>query len=166
MILFPFNLSEPVTSNVLELPVANVTQTNKISCDSDPCFPFVKCIDTAYGLGFQCGACPPGLEGNGINCTDIDEVPFLLNSTCEMGWSLSLMDTCKTNGVVRCTELSAAQSCPLYGGFIILYHIVFWDENSSPLVGGDHLIEVFVEYDFHVSTTTTSYLLSGMLMFW
>eukprot|EP00112_Aurelia_sp_Birch-Aquarium-sp1_P017304 Seg3995.1 transcript_id=Seg3995.1/GoldUCD/mRNA.D3Y31 product=Thrombospondin-4 protein_id=Seg3995.1/GoldUCD/D3Y31 len=64
---------KPVTSNTLEIPVANVTQTNKINCDTDPCFPFVKCINTAYGLGFQCGACPPGLEGDGINCTDIDE---------------------------------------------------------------------------------------------
>ncbi|XP_078349239.1 mucin-like protein [Oculina patagonica] len=54
-------------------------------CDADldaceenfqPCYPGVECIDLkapANESGFECGSCPVGLTGNGVECTDIDE---------------------------------------------------------------------------------------------
>lgn len=36
-------------------------------CDADPCLTGVTCINT--NDGFQCGECPEGFEGNGVNCT-------------------------------------------------------------------------------------------------
>ena len=37
----------------------------------------VACRNTAYdGTSFDCDSCPPGYVGDGITCTDIDEVSF------------------------------------------------------------------------------------------
>ncbi|XP_068760013.1 mucin-like protein [Montipora capricornis] len=41
-----------------------------------PCYPGVQCIDLkppANESGFDCGPCPDGLTGDGVECTDIDE---------------------------------------------------------------------------------------------
>ena len=38
-----------------------------------PCFAGVSCRNLDYG-NYQCGDCPPGYEGNGTDCVDIDEV--------------------------------------------------------------------------------------------
>ena len=42
-------------------------------CLSSPCFPGVTCRNLGYGNS-QCGDCPPGYEGDGTSCVDIDEV--------------------------------------------------------------------------------------------
>ena len=57
------------------------------SCNLRPCYPDVSCRDTPEQTpGYQCGKCPMGLEGDGVNCTDIDEVSVsmlrILSDTC------------------------------------------------------------------------------------
>uniref|UniRef100_H2ZQX7 TSP C-terminal domain-containing protein n=1 Tax=Ciona savignyi TaxID=51511 RepID=H2ZQX7_CIOSA len=49
----------------------------KANCSEDPCYPGVECVD--IDAGFECGTCPLGYQGNGSNCTDIDEC---LNNPC------------------------------------------------------------------------------------
>ena len=44
------------------------------ACDENfqPCYPGVQCIDLkppANDSGFECGSCPSGLTGNGVQCT-------------------------------------------------------------------------------------------------
>lgn len=43
-------------------------------CNPNPCFSGVDCMETYEYPGYRCGPCPPGLEGNGTHCTDIEEV--------------------------------------------------------------------------------------------
>lgn len=43
-------------------------------CNPNPCFSGVDCMETYEYPGYRCGPCPPGLEGNGTHCADIDEV--------------------------------------------------------------------------------------------
>jgi len=44
-------------------------------CRFKPCFPGVPCFnDPATEKGFECGECPLGMLGDGVNCTDVDEV--------------------------------------------------------------------------------------------
>ncbi|KXJ22636.1 Thrombospondin-3 [Exaiptasia diaphana] len=43
-------------------------------CKFKPCYPGVPCFNDPYSeMGFECGDCPLGMDGNGVNCTDIDE---------------------------------------------------------------------------------------------
>ena len=43
-------------------------------CANSPCHMGVLCTDMpAPGVGFKCGTCPTGYEGDGETCTDIDE---------------------------------------------------------------------------------------------
>ena len=37
------------------------------------CYPRAPCSNLGEGL-FQCGSCPPGFQGDGVNCMDINEV--------------------------------------------------------------------------------------------
>lgn len=46
-------------------------------CNPNPCFSGVDCMETYEYPGYRCGPCPPGLEGNGTHCADIDEVGTL-----------------------------------------------------------------------------------------
>lgn len=46
-------------------------------CNPNPCFSGVDCMETYEYPGYRCGPCPPGLEGNGTHCADIDEVGAL-----------------------------------------------------------------------------------------
>lgn len=48
----------------------------KPKCEVNSCFRGVRCMETAEG--FQCGPCPEGLTGNGVTCSDIDEVKWWL----------------------------------------------------------------------------------------
>uniref|UniRef100_A0A5F8H5C2 Thrombospondin 3 n=1 Tax=Monodelphis domestica TaxID=13616 RepID=A0A5F8H5C2_MONDO len=38
-----------------------------------PCFRGVDCMEVYEYPGYRCGPCPPGLQGNGTHCTDINE---------------------------------------------------------------------------------------------
>uniref|UniRef100_A0A8C7ZQ64 Si:ch211-43f4.1 n=1 Tax=Oryzias sinensis TaxID=183150 RepID=A0A8C7ZQ64_9TELE len=50
------------------------------SCVPNPCHPGVKCTETPQGI--VCGPCPDGMEGNGTECTDVDECTV---KPCHMG---------------------------------------------------------------------------------
>jgi len=40
-----------------------------------PCFKGVQCYNPKPdGASYVCGSCPPGMNGAGISCSDIDEV--------------------------------------------------------------------------------------------
>lgn len=43
-------------------------------CSPNPCFRGVDCMEVYEYPGYRCGPCPPGLQGNGTHCADIDEV--------------------------------------------------------------------------------------------
>lgn len=54
------------------------------TCASDPCFPGVRCVETASG--YACGDCPAGYVGDGISCEDADscsEMPCFEGVTCQ-----------------------------------------------------------------------------------
>lgn len=56
-------------------------------CRFKPCFPGVPCFnEPASEHGFECGECPLGMLGDGINCTDVDECkladPCAKNTPC------------------------------------------------------------------------------------
>lgn len=40
-------------------------------CLGSPCYVGVQCVNTPGS--FYCGSCPTGYEGNGLQCTDINE---------------------------------------------------------------------------------------------
>uniref|UniRef100_A0A8C7BMP7 Thrombospondin-3 n=1 Tax=Neovison vison TaxID=452646 RepID=A0A8C7BMP7_NEOVI len=42
-------------------------------CSPNPCFRGVDCMEVYEYPGYRCGPCPPGLQGNGTHCADIDE---------------------------------------------------------------------------------------------
>ena len=45
-------------------------QTVLDPCQSNPCFDGVLCQLSEDGTSYECGACPEGLTGNGIQCSD------------------------------------------------------------------------------------------------
>lgn len=54
------------------------------NCNGHPCFQGVTCINVALD-DYECGACPAGYYGDGVNCTDINEClvePCFHLSTC------------------------------------------------------------------------------------
>lgn len=66
-------------------------------CRFKPCFPGVPCFnDPATLQGFECGECPLGMVGNGVNCSDVDE--------CK------LVDPCYPR--VTCQNRSPGYWCP------------------------------------------------------
>lgn len=68
-------------------------------CRFKPCFPGVPCFnDPATEQGFECGECPLGMLGDGINCTDVDEC----NET----------DPCAKDVGVLCHNRSPGYWCP------------------------------------------------------
>ncbi|XP_046865052.1 cartilage oligomeric matrix protein-like isoform X2 [Xenia sp. Carnegie-2017] len=78
------------------------------SCKFEPCYPGVTCIDTPNKKpGYTCGQCPLGMEGDGTNCTDIDECKL---SPCFNG--------------VKCTNSKQGykcDSCPIgYRGGVVM----------------------------------------------
>mgnify|MGYP001800519020 FL=1 len=45
---------------------APAEQPQCVTCAAEPCYPGVVCTPTP--TGYQCGACPQGMTGNGIEC--------------------------------------------------------------------------------------------------
>ena len=53
-------------------------------CPAGSCYPGVKCRAVAGDV--RCGACPPGLTGDGVECEDIDDCdpnPCYPGVTCQ-----------------------------------------------------------------------------------
>ena len=51
-------------------------------CDRNPCFAKVSCTNVGMrGSSFQCGDCPNGYTGDGITCTDVNEVIKIILTT-------------------------------------------------------------------------------------
>uniref|UniRef100_A0A452S3J5 Thrombospondin-3 n=1 Tax=Ursus americanus TaxID=9643 RepID=A0A452S3J5_URSAM len=48
-------------------------QPTRSHCSPNPCFRGVDCMEVYEYPGYRCGPCPPGLQGNGTHCTDINE---------------------------------------------------------------------------------------------
>lgn len=82
--LGPLSFQSPTPNTLIPVvPAASPTPPVR-RCDSNPCFRGVRCTDTRDG--FQCGPCPEGYTGNGIACSDVDEV----NSQPDRGASLGI----------------------------------------------------------------------------
>uniref|UniRef100_A0A4W3JPD5 Thrombospondin 4b n=1 Tax=Callorhinchus milii TaxID=7868 RepID=A0A4W3JPD5_CALMI len=86
-----------------EIPMTPfVPHPPKPQCDSTSCFQDVKCSETVNG--FQCGPCPAGFIGDGIRCTDVDEVCTDIDE-CQNGRSsgcVSNSQCINTMGSFRC----------------------------------------------------------------
>ncbi|XP_068732482.1 uncharacterized protein [Montipora capricornis] len=118
--------------------------------NSQPCHPGVQCSDLkppANESGFECGPCPVGLTGNGIECTDVDECSknrggcqhkcvnthgsFLCE--CDPGYSLN-PDKRSCNDTDECSPVGdCMQICEnTIGGYICKCHADF-KVNSTDL---------------------------------
>ncbi|XP_030845464.1 mucin-like protein [Strongylocentrotus purpuratus] len=55
------------------------------ACAESPCYDSVLCMDNPAGVtpDFQCGACPPGLQGDGETCYDINECESNTTNDCD-----------------------------------------------------------------------------------
>ena len=51
--------------------VDEVKEVKEVECPGGSCYPGVRC--RAVWGGVKCGACPPGLSGDGVECEDIDD---------------------------------------------------------------------------------------------
>ena len=70
-----FSTVEHTVLNVLNISTIIFFATVQDFCRFKPCFPGVPCFnDPSTEKGFECGECPLGMLGDGINCTDVDEV--------------------------------------------------------------------------------------------
>eukprot|EP00057_Strongylocentrotus_purpuratus_P020264 XP_011674738.1 PREDICTED: mucin-like protein isoform X1 [Strongylocentrotus purpuratus] len=55
------------------------------ACAESPCYESVLCMDSPAGMTpeFQCGDCPPGLQGTGETCYDVNECQSNTTNDCE-----------------------------------------------------------------------------------
>nr|XP_025970928.1 thrombospondin-3 [Dromaius novaehollandiae] len=61
-----------IRNTIMECQVCGFHE-HRSRCNPSPCFSGVDCMETYEYPGYRCGPCPPGLEGNGTHCADIDE---------------------------------------------------------------------------------------------
>lgn len=61
-----------IRNTILECQVCGFHEPRP-RCSSNPCFKGVSCVESLQFPGFICGPCPPGFEGNGTHCDDVDE---------------------------------------------------------------------------------------------
>ncbi|XP_014877112.1 cartilage oligomeric matrix protein isoform X3 [Poecilia latipinna] len=80
-------------------------------CEPNPCHPGVKCSESPEGP--QCGACPDGMEGNGMHCTDVDECKVM---PCHMG-----VRCINTSPGFRCGSCPAGYTGPQVQGVGLAY---------------------------------------------
>uniref|UniRef100_A0A8C6XN96 Thrombospondin 3 n=1 Tax=Naja naja TaxID=35670 RepID=A0A8C6XN96_NAJNA len=74
-------LQEDVRDQVKEMSLIRNTimewfHEHRSRCNPNPCFVGVDCMETYEYPGYRCGPCPPGFEGNGTHCADINECLF------------------------------------------------------------------------------------------
>lgn len=81
------------------------------SCVPNPCHPGVECTATPEGV--ECGSCPDGTEGNGTDCTDVDECTV---KPCHMG-----VRCVNTSPGFRCGSCPAGYSGPQVQGVGLAY---------------------------------------------
>jgi hypothetical protein len=75
LIKFHQNLNQLSSETRATSTTDNIRVFLVTSCNLRPCYPGVSCTDTPDETpGYQCGKCPMGMKGDGMNCTDIDEV--------------------------------------------------------------------------------------------
>ena len=52
-------------------------------CQPNPCYPGVQC--EMQDRNPVCGSCPPGFEGDGVNCTKMELVDHCSSNPCFPG---------------------------------------------------------------------------------
>uniref|UniRef100_A0A803SPG4 Thrombospondin 3 n=1 Tax=Anolis carolinensis TaxID=28377 RepID=A0A803SPG4_ANOCA len=62
-----------IRNTIMECQVCGFHE-HRSRCNPNPCFTGVDCMETYEYPGYRCGPCPPGFEGNGTHCADINEV--------------------------------------------------------------------------------------------
>ncbi|XP_004388586.1 thrombospondin-3 isoform X3 [Trichechus manatus latirostris] len=74
-----------IRNTIMECQVCGFHE-QRSHCSPNPCFRGVDCMEVYEYPGYRCGPCPPGLQGNGTHCTDINECahadPCFPGSSC------------------------------------------------------------------------------------
>nr|KAF6398212.1 thrombospondin 3 [Rousettus aegyptiacus] len=74
-----------IRNTIMECQVCGFHE-QRSHCSPNPCFRGVDCMEVYEYPGYRCGPCPPGLQGNGTHCRDIDECahadPCFPGSSC------------------------------------------------------------------------------------
>ncbi|XP_078573393.1 von Willebrand factor D and EGF domain-containing protein-like [Branchiostoma floridae x Branchiostoma japonicum] len=76
-------------------------------CGLQPCFPGVPCTNVADG--FECGDCPDGYNGDGVDCADINE--------CE---SNTICAHVIINGARACVNTNGSYYCTCTAGHVLI----------------------------------------------
>uniref|UniRef100_A0A803TZ25 Thrombospondin 3 n=1 Tax=Anolis carolinensis TaxID=28377 RepID=A0A803TZ25_ANOCA len=64
-----------IRNTIMECQVCGFHE-HRSRCNPNPCFTGVDCMETYEYPGYRCGPCPPGFEGNGTHCADINECAY------------------------------------------------------------------------------------------
>ncbi|XP_070587206.1 thrombospondin-3-like [Erythrolamprus reginae] len=64
-----------IRNTIMECQVCGFHE-HRSRCNPNPCFAGVDCMEIYEYPGYRCGPCPPGFEGNGTHCADINECLF------------------------------------------------------------------------------------------
>uniref|UniRef100_A0A674JUL9 Thrombospondin 3 n=1 Tax=Terrapene triunguis TaxID=2587831 RepID=A0A674JUL9_9SAUR len=64
-----------IRNTIMECQVCGFHE-HRSRCSPSPCFSGVDCMETYEYPGYRCGPCPPGFEGNGTHCADINECSY------------------------------------------------------------------------------------------
>ncbi|KAL6032658.1 hypothetical protein STEG23_025022 [Scotinomys teguina] len=74
-----------IRNTIMECQVCGFHE-QRSHCSPNPCFRGVDCMEVYEYPGYRCGPCPPGLQGNGTHCEDINECahsdPCFPGSSC------------------------------------------------------------------------------------